>query len=83
MFFKKRMFLYWSNQDGVIGTISGRTAIGALKKEFGLEDIVWSHGSVTYDTSTYVVTDIKNNFQFDVRIKEVDAKLMGDKNEKA
>jgi len=69
---KNRKFHYWSYRDGVCGTISGRTANCALKKEFGLDDIVWSHGSVAGNGATsYIVTDIENNHQFEVRIREV------------
>ena len=69
-----KRFHYWSYRDGVCGTIVGQTAICALKKEFGLENIVWSHGSVrlTGVAATYVVTDIENMCQFDVKIREVE-----------
>jgi hypothetical protein len=72
---KNRKFHYWSYRDGVCGTICGQTAIGALKKEFGTEDIVWSHGSVTHDQGIYVVTtnpDIDGQrMQFSVTIRKV------------
>ena len=69
--FPNKKFHYWSYRDGVGGIILGRTAICALRKEFGLDDIVWSHGSVMYDTASYVVTDVGNNCQFEVRIREL------------
>jgi hypothetical protein len=72
--FERRKFHYWSYRDGVCGTISGRTAICALKKEFGLDDIVWSHGSIVgSDTSHFIATDIERNCQFEIMLRELDS----------
>ena len=67
--FPNKKFHYWSYRDGVGGIILGRTAICALRKEFGLDDIVWSHGSVTHDQAIYIVT--ADGKQFSVTIREV------------